>query len=163
MKFYVTVGIILALALHTLAEETKDSTAAATPAATTAASKVGAASDNSYKFSMIPTGYGAVLAAGGAVVIGVVVLLAIAAIVSPLFGYRLCQVFSTCDVPLSSTGYSTDGYSGYAASSPYPSTYQKRSIGYAVGPILHALNSAYEKYGNGESPLALNFKKINSE
>lgn len=69
---------------------------------------------------MIPNSYGAALATGGVVVIGVVVLLAISAIVSPLFGYRLCQIFSTCDVPPTATGYSADAYQSY------PPTYNKR-------------------------------------
>lgn len=77
------------------------------------------------KFSLIPNSYGTAIAAGGAVVVGVVVLLAIAAVISPLFGYRLCHFFSTCDAP-SGAAYAGDAYSAGFASTPYGSTYQKR-------------------------------------
>lgn len=79
---------------------------------------------------MIPNSYGAALATGGAVVAGVVVLLAIAAVISPLFGFKLCQIFSMCD-PANGAAYPGDAYPGDAysagyASSPYTTTYQKR-------------------------------------
>lgn len=72
----------------------------------------------------MPSSYGTALAAGGVAVAGIVVLLAIAAVVSPFFGYRLCQVFSTCDAPLS-PAYAGDAYSQGYGTSQYPS-YQKR-------------------------------------
>ncbi|XP_060872533.1 uncharacterized protein LOC132946511 [Metopolophium dirhodum] len=151
MKFYAVFGVLAALALHALADETKDSVPATVSAAidrATAVTKATISNDNNENWSLIPNSYGAALATGGVVVIGVVVLLAISAIVSPLFGYRLCQIFSTCEVPPAATGYSADAYQSF------PPTYNKRSIEY-VKPILQVLNSAYEKYGHGAIPAGL--------
>ncbi|XP_026807427.1 uncharacterized protein LOC113550031 isoform X1 [Rhopalosiphum maidis] len=161
MKFYAVFGVLAALALNALADETKDSIPATVSSAidrATAVTKATIASDTNETWSLIPSSYGAALAAGGAVVIGVVVLLAISAIVSPLFGYRLCQIFSTCDVPAAGTGYSADAYQSY------PPTYNKRSIEY-VKPILQVLNSAYEKYGHGAIPagLANTMRNVNAQ
>jgi len=160
MKFYAIFSVLVALALHTFAEETKDSIPATVSSAidrATAVTKATVASDNK-TWSLIPSSYGAALAAGGAVVIGVVVLLAISAIVSPLFGYKLCQIFSTCDVPPAATGYNADAYQSF------PPTYNKRSIEY-VKPILQVLNSAYEKYGHGAIPagLANTMRNVNAQ
>lgn len=74
---------------------------------------------------MVPTSYTTALATGGVVVVGVVVLLAIAAVVSPLFGYKLCQIFSTCEGP-AAIGYSADNYAGYGSSSTQYPTFKKR-------------------------------------
>ncbi|XP_025193064.1 uncharacterized protein LOC112593045 isoform X1 [Melanaphis sacchari] len=161
MKFYVVFGVLAALALNALADETKDSIPATVSSAidrATAVTKATISSDSNENWSLIPNSYGAVLAAGGAVVIGVVVLLAISAIVSPLFGYKLCQIFSTCDVPPAATGYSADAYQSF------PPTYNKRSIEY-VKPILQVLNSAYEKYGQGAIPagLANTMRNVNAQ
>ncbi|XP_025193065.1 uncharacterized protein LOC112593045 isoform X2 [Melanaphis sacchari] len=160
MKFYVVFGVLAALALNALADETKDSIPATVSSAIDRATAVTKAtiSSDSKNWSLIPNSYGAVLAAGGAVVIGVVVLLAISAIVSPLFGYKLCQIFSTCDVPPAATGYSADAYQSF------PPTYNKRSIEY-VKPILQVLNSAYEKYGQGAIPagLANTMRNVNAQ
>ncbi|KAL5235943.1 hypothetical protein ACI65C_003353 [Semiaphis heraclei] len=151
MKFYVVFGVLAVLVMHALADETKDNSVPSTVSAAidraTAVTKATISNDNE-NWSLIPNSYGAALAAGGAVVVGVVVLLAISAIVSPLFGYKLCQIFSTCDVPPTVTGYSADAYQSY------PPTYNKRSIEY-VKPILQVLNSAYEKYGHGSIPAGL--------
>ncbi|XP_015365053.1 PREDICTED: uncharacterized protein LOC107162598 isoform X2 [Diuraphis noxia] len=149
MKFYVVFGVLAALAMHALADETKDSVPSTVSAAIDRATAVTKATiSNDKNWSLIPNSYGAALATGGVVVIGVVVLLAISAIVSPLFGYRLCQIFSTCEVPPTATGYSADAYQSF------PPTYNKRSIEY-VKPILQVLNSAYEKYGHGAIPAGL--------
>ncbi|XP_027841327.1 uncharacterized protein LOC114122766 isoform X2 [Aphis gossypii] len=162
MKFYAVFVVLAALAVHALADETKDNSIPATVSSAidraTAVTKATISSENK-NWSLIPNSYGAALAAGGAVVIGVVVLLAISAIVSPLFGYRLCQIFSTCDLPpAAATGYSTDAYQSF------PPTYNKRSIEY-VKPILQVLNSAYEKYGHGAIPagLANTMRNVNGQ
>lgn len=70
--------------------------------------------------------YGTAIAAGGAAVVGVVVLLAIAAIVSPLFGYKLCQIFSTCEGSPSSLAYSLDSNQGGFPSGYGNNVYKKR-------------------------------------
>lgn len=80
------------------------------------------------KWSLVPASYGTALMAGGVVVAGIVMLLAIAAVVSPFFGYRLCQIFSTCDGQINPT-YTGDVYSQGYSSSQYPS-YQKRQVCY---------------------------------
>ncbi|XP_025425634.1 uncharacterized protein LOC112694395 isoform X2 [Sipha flava] len=159
MRFYVVFGVLAVLALHALADESKENAPATAVAAndrSSIVSKLSAAHENN-QWSLIPNSYGTALAAGGVVIVGAVALLAIAAVISPWFGYRLCHIFSTCEVPPSTPG---DNFSGFS-SNMYPQ-YRKRSIEY-VGPILQALNSAYEKYGQGASPMHSNTKKINTQ
>ncbi|XP_050435623.1 uncharacterized protein LOC126842625 [Adelges cooleyi] len=165
MNSFLAFAVLVTLALHACAEDAKEVTTSTSSSAIDRATSILKASvlndNDASKWSVVPSGYGSALATGGAVVIGVVVLLAIAAVVSPLFGYRLCQIFSTCDAATGQS-FSGDGYSGYASAPSY-STYQKRSIEY-VGPILQALNSAYEKYGHGgPSPLSQVIKKTTAQ
>ncbi|XP_050537106.1 uncharacterized protein LOC126903135 [Daktulosphaira vitifoliae] len=161
MNFYIVCTVLATLALHSLAEDVKENastTSAVDRMSNSLKTNVIPNNESNNEWSVVPKGYGGALATGGAVVVGIVVLLAIAAVVSPLFGYRLCQIFSTCDAATTGTAFSGDGYSGYATAPSY-STYQKRSIEY-VGPILQALNSAYEKYGHGTTnPISQAIKK----
>ncbi|KAG8256612.1 hypothetical protein J6590_091856 [Homalodisca vitripennis] len=90
------------------------------------------------------------------VAMGAVVVLAIlGALAMPLFGFQYCQLLGTCNNSLY-TGYNNmyqnDVYGQYPSSS-YQSgnTYQKRSVDY-MGPMLHMLKAAYDKYGQNGAP-----------
>ncbi|XP_050430960.1 uncharacterized protein LOC126839608 [Adelges cooleyi] len=150
MNSFLVCTFLATLALLACAEDIKVVTPSPSTSAidrVTSIVKKNVLSDNdASKWSVVPNGYGSAAVTGGAVAVGVVVLLAIAAVIGPLFGYRLCQIFNTCDV-VAAQSFNSDGYSDYASASLY-SPYQKRSIEY-VGPILQALNSAYAKYGHG--------------
>ncbi|XP_039297853.1 uncharacterized protein LOC111056946 [Nilaparvata lugens] len=92
---------------------------------------------------------------GGFVAAGVLALSALAAMIMPMFGLRLCSLIGTCDAVYPATsyasGYSNDAaYAGYGQAMYSPSSYQKRSIEY-IGPILKALSSAYDKYGKASA------------
>ncbi|XP_054266902.1 uncharacterized protein LOC128989070 [Macrosteles quadrilineatus] len=100
----------------------------------------------------IPHNLMQIISSGGTVVLGVVVLAAIAALIMPMFNLRLCQVLGNCDTyagaasGYSSNLYQNDVYGQYPqASYPTPNTYQKRSVEY-MGPVLQMLKTAYDKY-----------------
>ncbi|XP_014249802.1 uncharacterized protein LOC106666835 [Cimex lectularius] len=99
----------------------------------------------------LPNGLVTLLANGGAVAAGILAVAAIAMLLMPAFGLRMCSIFGNCDNP-TYQAYSAApnsvyaDYPGYAQSGTYNNpVYQKRSLEY-IGPILKALGNAYEKY-----------------
>ncbi|KAK6617968.1 hypothetical protein RUM43_012315 [Polyplax serrata] len=88
----------------------------------------------------------------GVLITGIAGIAALLSFLLPMFGFRSCMLFGTCD-----NGYETTGYNSVGSNSIYEqpgfngyqyngSPYKKRSLEY-VGPILKMLSAAYEKYG----------------
>ncbi|KAK9506924.1 hypothetical protein O3M35_008772 [Rhynocoris fuscipes] len=105
----------------------------------------------------IPGSLVQLLANGGAVAAGILVVAALALMVMPAFGVRACSIFGGCDSP-SYQAYSTSpnsvysDYQGYSQGGTYNNpVYQRRSLEY-IGPILKALGNAYDKYNRAATP-----------
>ncbi|KAL1464883.1 hypothetical protein WDU94_004491 [Cyamophila willieti] len=115
------------------------------------------------ELSFLPNGFVGHLITGGAVAVGVIVIVLLASLFYPFSSVKgLCDVFQSCPP---NSNYRVDTYptpgvlsantntqyqdtynSPYSQPGAYSPTYQKRSLEY-VGPILKMLNAAYDKYG----------------
>ncbi|KAI5713255.1 hypothetical protein M8J75_014915 [Diaphorina citri] len=116
------------------------------------------------ELSFLPTGILGHLVTGGAVAIGVVIIVLIASLFYPFSSVKgLCDLTGSCPP---NSNYRVDTYptpgvlsantntqyadsynSPYSQPGAYSPTYQKRSLEY-VGPILKMLNAAYDKYAS---------------
>ncbi|EEB18231.1 hypothetical protein Phum_PHUM506450 [Pediculus humanus corporis] len=92
------------------------------------------------------------LGTAGVLITGIAGIAAILSFLLPMFGFRSCMLFGTCDSSYDTTAYSnvnsnsiydTQGYGNYQYNG---NPYKKRSLEY-VGPILKMLTAAYDKYG----------------
>uniref|UniRef100_A0A1B6C526 Uncharacterized protein n=2 Tax=Clastoptera arizonana TaxID=38151 RepID=A0A1B6C526_9HEMI len=105
----------------------------------------------------LPNNVLAMLATGGSVTAGAMLVAALGVLILQTFGIRFCQVMGNCESP--NHGYSAnllhEGFGSTHQQAPsYPSSptaFQMRSLEYA-GPVLSALKTAYDKYGSANEP-----------